>query len=241
MREIDDERDRGCRGNMGFRGEGGRLCSDNPGSSDKGRSPPPTHSQPKQFVVACQIFQICQPTTTPHSQQNKFCSEEIEHNIINNLNITTMSTIKTGFINLDVKNFADEVTGELIEHYQLNVADAIPCKKRNADGVIEDSEQTFILKKSNQIRAMLQQGSKKLAALRSRRGGSFDAPALNALLEGATLEISAEPVAAGTTIEGYTYAHDTYRYSVVSIAFAPEIEKAIDDSKKLALAKALGL
>ena len=211
---------------MEFRGEGGRLCSDDPGSSDKGRSPPPTHSQPKQF---------------PHSQQNKFCSEEIEHNIINNLNITTMSTIKTGFINLDVKNFADEVTGELIEHYQLNVADAIPCKKRNADGVIEDSEQTFILKKSNQIRAMLQQGSKKLAALRSRRGGSFDAPALNALLEGATLEISAEPVAAGTTIEGYTYAHDTYRYSVVSIAFAPEIEKAIDDSKKLALAKALGL
>lgn len=152
-----------------------------------------------------------------------------------------MSTIKTAFINIDVKNFADELTGELIEHYQLNVADAIPCKKRNADSVVEDSEQNFILKKSQVIRAMLQAGNKKLAGLRSRRGGSFDAASLNALLEGATLEISAEPVVAGTTIEGYTYNHDTYRYSVVSIEFAPEIEKAIDDSKRLALAKALGL
>lgn len=151
-----------------------------------------------------------------------------------------MATIKVSFINIDVKNFVDETTGEMIEHFQLNLSDAVPCKKLGSDGVYHDDKQNYILKRSNVIRAMLQSASKELADVRRLRGQSFDATSLNAILGDAELEISAELVKAGTEIDGYIYKNDGYRYQITKVTLAKDVAEAVAKSRKAALAKALG-
>lgn len=151
-----------------------------------------------------------------------------------------MEKIKVNSIGIESRSFVSEETGEVSESFVLVFDVAVPVMKKQNDGTFAKASSTTIIKPASNIAAMLYEGCPDLRRVRTLKGSSMSATEIAAYLDGATGEVSAELVKAGTVDGDYTWQHDGYKYSL-NISLAADIASDIKTIAREIRRKALGL